>query len=104
MRRNSNAEKEKKMSEAERASRIQALEKARDALGDCPELESQKGLLDRERSKILRKLKTGPNLGLEIEKKKTWIERENARILSLEETRVRLVSEITHRQQQLEVQ
>ena len=49
MRRNSNAEKEKKMSEAERASRIQALEKARDALRDCPELESQKGYLSRDR-------------------------------------------------------
>ena len=37
-------------------------------------------------------------------RKKAWIQRENARILSLEESRVRLVSEITHRQQQLEVQ
>ena len=102
-RRNSNAEKEKKVSEAERASRIQALEKARDALGDCPELESQKVYLNRE-IENLRKLKLDRNLGVEIEKKKAWIERENARILSLEESRVRLVSEITHRQQQLEVQ
>ena len=91
------------MSEAERASRIQALEKARDALGDCPELESQKGYLNRE-IENLRKLKLDRNLGVEIEKKKAFIERETARILSLEESRVRLVSEMTHRQQQLEVQ
>ena len=91
------------MSEAERASRIQALEKARDALGDCPKLESQKVFLNRE-IENLRKLKLDRNLGVEIEKEKAWIERENARILSLEESRVRLVSEITHRQQQLEVQ
>ena len=91
------------MSEAERASRIQALEQARDALGDCPELESQKVYLNRE-IENLRKLKPDRNLGVEIEKKKAFIERENARILSLEESRSRLVSEITHRQQQLEVQ
>ena len=36
------------MSEAERASRIQALEQARNALGDCPELESQKASLTKE--------------------------------------------------------
>ena len=88
----------RKKSKAERASRIQALEKARDALGDCPELESQKVYLNRE-IENLRKLKLDRNLGVEIEKKKAFIERENARFLSLEESRAQTDQEITHRQQ-----
>ena len=43
-------------------------------------------------------------MGVEIEKKKAFIERETARLTSLEETRVRLVTELSRRQQQLEVQ
>ena len=79
------------------------MQKARNALGDCPELESQKVYLTKE-IENLRKLKLDRNLGVEIEKKRAFIERETARILSLEETRARLFSEMTHRQQQLEVQ
>ena len=43
-------------------------------------------------------------MGVEIEKKKAFIERETARLMSLEESRVRLVAELSQRQQQLDAQ
>ena len=57
-----NAEKEKKMSETERTTQVQALEKARDALGDCPELEGQKVYLTKEVENPAQ-VELGPKLG-----------------------------------------
>ena len=92
----SNNAKAKQMSETERTAQVQALEKARDALGDCRELEGQKVYLTKE-IENLRKLKLDPNLGVEIE-------RETARLVSLEESRVRLITELSQGQQQLDTQ
>ena len=99
----SNAAKAKQMSETERTAQVQALEKARDVLGNGPELEGQKAFLTME-IENLRKLKLDRKLGVEIERKKAFIERESARLLSLEESRVRLVAELSQRQQEMDKQ
>ena len=56
---------------------------------DCPELEGKKVYLTKK---------------IEIERKKAFIERETARLVSLEESRVRLVTVLSQRQQQLDTQ
>ena len=44
------------------------------------------------------------NMGVETERKKAFIERESARFWSLEESRVRITTEISQREQQLDKQ
>ena len=91
------------MSETKRTAQVQALEKARDRAGRLPELEGQTVYLTKEIENP-RKLKLDRNLGVEIEREKAFTERETARLVSLEESRVRLVTELSQRQQQLDTQ
>ena len=50
------------------------------------------------------KSKLDRNLGVEIERRKAFIERETSRLVSLEESGVRLVTELSQRQQELDKQ
>ena len=100
-----NAAKAKQMRERERerSTQIQGLERARDAMGDSPLLNNQRTILTKE-IKNLRKLKLDQNLEVEIERKKAIIERKSARLLFLEESRIRMQTEISQRQQELDKQ
>ena len=85
-----NAAKEKQMTERSLYS-FPGLERARDAVADSPVLNDQRTTLTKE----IRKLKLDKNLGVEIERKKGFTKRESARLLSLEESRLRMTTEIS---------
>ena len=67
----SNAARAEQMAEADRATQVQALDTARDALGDSPRLEVRKPNLTRD-TENLRKLKLDRNLGVEIERERDF--------------------------------